>query len=164
MNTASCFFKCAIPHQIGCVSDCRGQVSRVLSADTWLIVCCVSGVISRCFLSSSPNLGKRQGLRTYWFQLRFNEIPVKSPIKKAVHDLNLPRGRQGRERHAGAILVFFLHLKPANLPLNHLITNWKSWIKHPVYSFLANIPMTSAEPRFYPFLDCRPCLLLLLFL
>lgn len=77
----------------------------MLSADNMTFaVCCVSGVISRCFLSSSPNWGRRQSLGNYRFRLRFNEIPVKSPIKKAVYDLYLPRGRRGRERHAGAIL------------------------------------------------------------
>lgn len=104
MDTASYFFMYTIPHQIGCVCTGRARFPGCFLLTHDFDVCCVSGVISRCFLSSSPNLGRRQGLGTYWFQLRFNEIPVKSPMKKAVHDLNLPRGRQGRDRHAGAIL------------------------------------------------------------
>lgn len=89
---------------------------------TTFAVCSVSGVISRCFLSSSPDWGRRQGLGNYRFQLRFNEIPVKSPIKKLCM-ICTSQGVGGAGRGMLELFYDFFLLKTANLPLNHLITN-----------------------------------------
>lgn len=65
MKAASYFFMCTIPHQTGCVSPAGARFPGCFLLTHDFDVCCVSGVISRCFLSSSPNLGRRQGLETY---------------------------------------------------------------------------------------------------
>lgn len=94
MDAASYFFIHSMHHQTGCV----------LPADTWLLLFALSLVSLAGVSSLIPNWGRRQGLGSCRFQPRFNEIPVKLPIRKlCVTCTSQGAGRAGR----GTLELFY---------------------------------------------------------